>query len=169
MSVLINASTTTGTVISSDLSGNIKLQYNGVDAPAFSVYQSTLQSIPTSASTFYKLQFQAKEFDTGNYFDNVTNYRFTPLVGGYYQVSGGWWAAGSTGPLLTVAVFKNGSSYKDGGLFGVGGGAAVSCLVLLNGSTDYIELFAFQNSSGAVNTGTSISQTYFQGILVRGT
>lgn len=167
MSVLINASTTTGTVISSDLSGNIKLQYNGVDAPAFSAYQSTLQSIPNL--TYTKLQFQTKEFDTGNYFDSITNYRFTPLVGGYYQVSGAWWAAASTGAITTVAVYKNGSAYKNSGIFGVGGGAAVSCLVLLNGSTDYIELFASQNSGGAVNTVAISNQTYFQGILVRGT
>ena len=56
------------------------------NGPAFSAYQSTAQSLPQNVIT--KIQFQTKEFDTANAFDAVTNFRFQPLVAGYYQVTG---------------------------------------------------------------------------------
>ena len=59
----------TGTVM---VSGNM---------PAFSAYRSTSQSI--SNATWSKVQFQTEEFDTAGYYDNATNYRFTPLIAGY--------------------------------------------------------------------------------------
>ncbi len=41
MPVTINASTSSGVVITPDYSGNIQLQYNGVAAPAFSAQMTT--------------------------------------------------------------------------------------------------------------------------------
>jgi hypothetical protein len=139
----------TGTVM---VSGNM---------PAFSAYQSSTQTL--SSATFTKLQFQSKEFDTGSYFDSTTNYRFTPLVAGYYQVSGA--ISNNTGTQTVLSIYKNGGDFKRGSN-GVLFGSSLSALVYLNGSTDYVELYGYFAVGTTVNTGSNL--TYFQAVLVRG-
>jgi hypothetical protein len=137
----------------------------GGTGPAFSAYQSTLQSVATA--TFTKIQCQTEEFDTNSNYDNATNYRFTPTVGGYYQVSCsvGFASAATLIPLI----YKNGTEYKRGPqLSGTANQNGCSILVSLNGSTDYIEFYAFQSSGGALNTSAVATTTYFQASMVRG-
>ena len=145
----------TGTVM---VSGNM---------PAFSAYQSTTQSV--NSGTFTKIQLQTEEFDTSSAFDSTTNYRFTPQVAGYYQVSGNVGYSFTIGQNV-ITVYKNGSRFKDGN-FGAGGtdGAqsTVSTLIYLNGSTDYIELWSYQNTGTAKSTTVGAGFTYFQAALVR--
>ena len=129
-------------------------------APAFSAYQSSGQTL--SAATFTKIQFQTEEFDTANAFDSTTNYRFTPQVAGYYQVSGA--ISNNTGTQTVITIYKNGADFKrgnNGSLFG----DSVSALVYLNGSTDYVELYGYLVAGGALNTGGNL--TYFQAAMVR--
>ena len=135
------------------------------NGPAFSAYQSTLQSV--TGATFTKIQFQTEEFDTNSNFDSTTNYRFTPTVAGYYQISA---RVQFTSFVNQVALFiyKNGSNFKD--LTNLLGTTSVfmgsgSVLVYLNGSTDYVELYGYV--AATVNTQISSSTTYFQGFLAR--
>jgi hypothetical protein len=141
----------TGTVM---VSGNM---------PAFSAYQSSAQTI--SSATYTKIQFQTKEFDTANAFDATTNYRFQPTVAGYYQISAGV-AIGSVATSIYCLIYKNGTAYK-GNYLGVGGsvGANISGLVYCNGSTDYVEAYAYFGVGQAIATGTSF--TYFQATMTR--
>lgn len=195
MSVKLNASTTSGLVVDSDLTGSLKLQTSGNDAltvdssqvvnftkqfqmggvlpPAFSAYLNTAQSV--SNNTFTKLQAGTEEFDTSSSYDASTNYRFTPTVAGYYQISGciAFNATSGINSNSLCTIYKNGSRFKDGNLSGVGSAgtlfySVVSALVYLNGSTDYVELWGLLGGTGtltfSVNSGTN---TYFQGVLVR--
>jgi len=144
----------TGTVM---VSGNM---------PAFSAYANAGVSIPSGVWT--KVPLQLEYFDTNNSFDNVTNYRFTPTVAGYYQVNGAAGNGAAASGVAGSAIYKNGTLISacvvtNGGQ---GTSAIVSCVAYLNGSTDYVELFGFQNSGGAVST-TGNSQTTFNGCLVR--
>ena len=136
--------------------------------PAFSAYLSTQQSVTTAV--FTKVTCQTEEFDTASAYDNATNYRFTPLVAGYYQVSGNL-DTSSSGSVTygRTAIYKNGSRYKDGTL---GNGTTtpnvpVSCLVYLNGSTDYIELYAAIAGVTPVISVNSVYGTFFQAVMVR--
>ena len=135
-----------------------------VDGPAFSAYQSSAQTLSTT--TFTKIQFQTEEFDTASAFDNATNYRFTPLVAGYYQVSGGISLNGAATTVL-VGLYKNGTLYKYFSYaYSVATSSAYgSALVYLNGTTDYIELYGYVGVGQALVTG--ISGTYFQASMVR--
>jgi hypothetical protein len=130
--------------------------------PAFSAYQSSAQTL--SNTTWTKIQFQTKEFDTANCFDATTNYRFTPTVAGYYQVNGGFVVA-SSGTQMNSRIYKNGTSAKSGTTAASQYGSTVSALIYLNGSTDYVELY------GYVVTGqgllASSDNTYFQASMVR--
>ena len=145
----------TGTVM---VSGNM---------PAFSAYLSANQNI--SASTFTKVQINTKEFDTASAYDNATNYRFTPLVAGYYQVNASFrYDASSLPTRAFIMIYKNGAEYKRGNDAGNNTTEiVVSTLVYLNGSTDYIELYAYIVATAAVIGTAGQATNYFQASMVR--
>lgn len=194
MASIINASTASGggVITSADASGVLQLQTgsttaitidasqnvvlaNGLTvgataAPAFSAYMSATQSLV--ASTFVKIQYNAEEFDTNNNYDNTTNYRFTPTVAGYYQLNGYLQLAGSGVGYAELCVYKNGVPFKNGptqpNFPAIGVNVNISVIVFANGSTDYFELYGYQNSGGALSTrGTIVSTNYFQAFLAR--
>ncbi len=146
----------TGTVM---VSGNM---------PAFSAYRgSSNQSI--TASTFTKVQLNTEEFDTASAFDSTTNYRFTPQVAGYYQISGHIELDGTAPTRLFSVIYKNGSAFKFGndGVQTSAYKTVVSALVYLNGSTDYIELYGWANGTSPAFVNDSGRGTYLTGVLVR--
>jgi len=137
--------------------------------PAFSAYLSANQTVTTS--TFTLIQIDTKEFDTASRFNNtgstvggIPAYSFLPNVAGYYQVSI------STYPNTTVTVhncyiYKNGVQYK--GFGGTPTSAALSTLLYLNGSSDYISLYIFLLGATPQVLASSIL-TFFNAALVRG-
>jgi hypothetical protein len=143
----------TGTVM---VSGNM---------PAFSAYSSSVTTI--SDSTFTKITYGTKDFDTNNNFASST---FTPTVAGYYQINANFrFGTAFNATQQAILIYKNGSVWNRGG----GGGTAtlfsyltVSTLVYCNGSTDYIEIYAYQNSGTSVTNDNS-SYAKFSGCLVR--
>lgn len=182
MASIISAGTTSGTALNftGDTSGNLAFQTQAgantitianqtgtlnAAGPAFSAYQST-GSASLGANTRTKIALQTEEFDTNSNFDSTTNYRFTPTIAGYYQVNGSITANGST--ELVALIYKNGTLYKAGSDIAVSTNYAsvVSSVLYLNGSTDYIELYAF--TASATTTFAGISATYLNGFLVRG-
>lgn len=130
--------------------------------PAFRAWNSSVTSIPTATAT--KIALQSENFDTANAFDSVTNYRFQPLVAGYYQLTG---AVGIVSSVIGFAMFYKNGAVATQGQYSTGYAYVVSDLVYLNGSTDYVELFVNQTSGGTVNTVNASAATYFSGALVR--
>ena len=140
--------------------------------PAFSAVKLTNQTI--SNATFTKIAYTGETFDTANAFDSTTNYRFTPQVAGYYQLNaiGQFEAVALTRMILTF--YKNGSQYYIGADFNspIAPRIGTSCIVYLNGSTDYMEMYGYiAGASGNIIYGsTSVNQidaTAFQGCLIR--
>jgi hypothetical protein len=133
--------------------------------PAFGAFSSVGTSI--SANTWTKLNFNSEEFDTANAFDSTTNFRFTPQVNGYYQINAAWQSSAIAGNAY-IAIYKNGSIAKFGSVLvagTVGCEPVVSSLIALNGSTDYVEIYAFSSVS---STATSQAiNTYVNGYLAR--
>ncbi len=152
----------TGTILTTATAG---VPVNG---PAFSAYKSGSNQSLTS-NTYTKIVFESEEFDTNSCFDSATNYRFTPTVAGYYQISVRVELNGSGSSRNLAAIYKNGSIFKTG--IDVGGlspstlGATVSALIYFNGSTDYVEVYCYVASTMSAYSGAST--TYFQGALVR--
>lgn len=121
-----------------------------------------------SSAVWTKVQCQTEEFDTASAYDNATNFRFTPQVASYYQVSGNVYFTGTGLTNSRVQIYKNGSSFKLGTTIPVPAnsetGSSVSALIQMNGSTDYVELYGFTaGTSPAVLAGP----THFQACLVR--
>jgi hypothetical protein len=139
-----------------------------VDGPAFSAYAGSTTSI--SAGTTTKVALNTKEFDTNSNYDNTTNYRFTPTVAGYYQITACVRFAALNTSEVVVILYKNSSAFKSGtdisvtssGVFVVN----VSALIYFNGSTDYVEAFCYSGSAATV--AATQTGTYFQGVMVRG-
>jgi hypothetical protein len=137
-----------------------------INGPAFSAYLNT--SPVLTAATFTKISCNTEEFDTNSNYDNSTNYRFTPTVAGYYMVTACVGFNGTINRGLTV-IYKNGSNFKSGN----DANATVyrstaSALIYMNGTTDYIELFAYALGSGTLNLNGTSADTYFQASMTRG-
>lgn len=146
-----------------ELAGNVAQQFSASrfissasGMPKFSAYRDVSdQAVISSAWT--KVELNAELFDTNANFDEVTNFRFTPAVEGYYQINWVVICGASSGMLIDArsALFKNGSMYKYGAsILGAGGTFSVnnailsgSSLVYMNGTTDYLELYG--NITGA--------------------
>jgi hypothetical protein len=130
-------------------------------APAFSYYQSSAQTLSTT--TFTKLTFTTSEFDTAS--GMYSSSRFTPTVAGYYQVNSAV-AVASTATQVILSVFKNGSEFKRSpNNTGAQNSGGIGCLVYLNGSTDYIEMYGYLGVGQALIA--SASGTYFQAAMIR--
>jgi hypothetical protein len=130
-------------------------------APAFSAYLLSGQSI--SAATFTKVTINTETFDTNSNFDSTTNYRFQPTVAGYYQINGSV-QYNAVGTNNIASIYKNGSEINRGNQGGVTQ-VVVSCLVSMNGSSDYLELYGYSTLAATINSGSST--TYFQAAMVR--
>jgi hypothetical protein len=164
----IITSADTGTVTQSMLSTNV-----AGNGPAFSAKMSTNQTI--AHNTVTKIVLNDEIYDTNNCFDPTTNYRFTPNVAGYYFISASVHFSNAAAKNLLMApyIYKNGSGFfstQVSVLVGTGGDYCVfaNALVYLNGSTNYIELYAYQydyTSSGSYTINAA--STLFTGALVR--
>ena len=152
----ITLPSTTGTIM---VSGNM---------PAFSAYNNSTQTLPINTIT--KVILNTKSYDTNSNFDNVTNYRFTPTVAGYYlftaQVYNG------TQATLIPEIYKNGAAVAFGTVTAASAsngnnGANVSTILFMNGSTDYVELYvASITQASTLFNGPNVN--YFTGAMIRG-
>ena len=136
-------------------------------APAFSAYLGSNQSITTG--TYTKVQCNTEEFDTNSNYDNATNYRFTPTVAGYYQVNARLSSSVNT-TLIIATIYKNGVDFKRGMDIRASVTASTACnasaLIYMNGTTDYIELYAYiLGTTPSVESGAIFN--YFQASMVR--
>jgi len=140
-----------------------------VNGPAFSATRTADQTF--SNSTFTKLQVNTETFDTNSNYDPTTNYRFTPTVEGYYQINGNISFDGDDAGFAQIGIYKNGGVHNYGsGIINntsIGGQVFVASVIFLNGSTDYVELYGWQNSGGNLGLLTSAGRNTFSGCMVR--
>lgn len=132
--------------------------------PAFSAYANTTATTLTGGVNT-QIIFDAKAFDTANCFSTST-YRFTPTVAGYYQINVGVTAVFGAGESA-VLLYKNGIVARVLGDFQGPYAYTITSgdIVYFNGSTDYITIGAFTQTT--VNTIAS-GRTFITGCLIRG-
>ncbi len=136
---------------------------------AFSVAITGSQTLATATAA--KIQLNSKNKDVGGYMDATTNYRYTPLVPGLYLFSG---FVGLVSEVSATAyqmyIYKNGASYvaqATGISSGTGAqGEGCSGISYMNGSSDYVELWALQSSGGNVNVGNTNQVTQLSGFRI---
>ena len=165
------ATNTDRTLVLPDEAGTVLTSASNVvqkGVPAFSAYQSSAQSGLANA-TYVKITLDTEEFDTNS---NFSSSRFTPTVAGYYQISGTVTMNSLTQThSVTTVLHKNGSAYKTGSQSRANSlsypAASVSSLVYLNGTTDYVELYAYGDTGGTWTTAAAVYFTFLNGVLVR--
>lgn len=166
----------TGTVVTTGSTAAVSqaMLASGVagNGPAFSAYRSSDQT-GISDAVFTKVQLNLENFDTASCFDSTTNYRFTPNVAGYYQINGTLYITGALAAGLS-AIYKNGSLYCYGSFMIIassGTVSSVSSVVYMNGTTDYVELYGYGDTTSGTPTFSSAggitSLIQFSGSLVR--
>ena len=142
-----------GEITTSTGSGNITIG-SGVtllsNTPAVEAYLSSTQTI--SDATVTKVSFDSEILDTDSCFDSSTNYRFTPNRSGKYFISanlrGG--GGGTTLDIIQVYIRKNGSDITNtfsqsrfNGNYIQNVMCEKTSIVELNGTTDYVEIYAY--------------------------
>ena len=139
---------------------------------AFSANRNNVNQTIADA-TFTKLKLTTEIFDTNGDFEHdaddsggATESRFTPTIAGKYTlIATTYWTGNVTG-LRLLTIYKNGTEVKriqkdpsHGANFNI----TMSDLVEANGTTDYFEIFVYQNSGGDLVLNGAISRTYFSG------
>ena len=110
-------------------------------------------STSTSHNTWTKLGVSSESIDTGSCFDLGSNNRFTPNVAGKYLLTANVLAPTNTDTdYVGVNIYKNGSSHSGAnGIQREYSSVVFSTIVEANGSSDYFEVYAEQESGGSMN------------------
>ena len=155
-----------GVIVQADLASGV-----AGTGPAFNAYMNAVQSL--SLSTLTKVAFDTERFDTNSCFDTST-YRFTPTVAGYYQVNAMAYFdyIGSQYSGTEFHLYKNGASSSRAQWNNVSfyGSMTLADLVYMNGTTDYIEMYALiAGGSGPqlLGGGSAVTRSVFAAALVR--
>lgn len=143
-----------------------------MDGPAFRAVRTTSNQV-ISTATATKVQFNSETFDTNGNFDSTTNYRFTPTVAGYYQLQACLQTDSFATGDLQILIYKNGAStnfVNAPTTIPVYPSLAISDISYANGSTDYFEIYVYQNSGTNKNiyAGNAPAYCWFSGALIRG-
>ena len=141
----------------------------GNNRPAFRAYMSSDFTTAMNGS-YYLMSCNTEDFDTDSCYNNST-YKFTPTVAGKYYVYGNAYIYRTDGSLglnyANVRIAKNGSDITNVSMdtFSdptTGMGMFTSTVVDMNGTSDYLQLYARGYGAGANCTITGSSKdTYF--------
>lgn len=159
---------------SDNLSGIGSISRNGLidDKGQCRVYRNT-SAQAVVATTWTKIQFNAETFDTDSYFESTTDFRYTPTKAGKYTVRARLvsdidaveWTADPTGQAFGIAVYKNGAAVAYG-IVGAEHNGKVCMTVSdeqdMNGSTDYLEIYAYTVSGCNITNGSAESYASFE-------
>ena len=161
MTLLAPVTNSNQTVTIPDATGQIMVSGN---MPAFRATASTTTTL--SANTWTKVNYATETWDTNN---NFASSRFTPTVAGYYQINAAFGEGLSAVAMnFYISIYKNGSPFNTMQYVAATAwytNVPISAMVYCNGTTDYIEIYAF---TGAAYTNTASAFTnYFDGTLVR--
>lgn len=162
--------TTTANISGSYVLGNGS-QLTGMMGPIFMAYNSANQNLTTGAVV---LIFGTTTVNTNSYYNTSTGV-FTPLVPGYYQVNVSVFpelVSGTANASMFTGLYKNGSLVAAGGTtavtptWGTISPSAISTLVYLNGTTDYLGIASLNTiNSGTWRSGISVAN-FFQATWV---
>ena len=138
------------------------------NTPAF---EATLSSgdVTLSTDTGTQVNINNEIYDSDSCYDNSSNYRFLPTTAGKYYVYGSIYYQGSATDNMKyfqTQLYKNGSALKVSYLGNPNepfqsGCIMIACVTDMNGTSDYLELFAHSEfSTGSVYVKSRVD-TFF--------
>ena len=166
---LPNADGSANQVIKTDGSGN--LAFAGyAEPPSFKAYMGSQQVLATGTNT--AMVVDTEVFDSNSFF-NTSDYKFTPTIAGYYFINANLEYSNSTGNyVFTSHIYKNGSIALRGTVWNDGSNTNVntqiSGILAFNGSSDYAQVYGYQNSGGNITIYAGAHSSYFEAFYLRG-
>lgn len=140
--------------------------------PALGTFQAHAASAVALTSGWRKIALDTKDFDSSGWFSTAVKNGFAgyfqPTVAGYYQFNASLAATGTaaTGGFVAVGIAKNNTQPVNvqftPGVAADWPAIAVSSLIYLNGTTDYVELWGIESTQTQTFTG------YLQGFMAAG-
>jgi len=134
---------------------------------SFSVHKDGTDQTAVVSGANTKVTWSTEEFDNGTYFASST---FTPLFAGRYFISGQIRYTASTDQgAYQIKLYKNGSEYKTSLARGSGTGSLVvdiQVVVDMNGTTDYLEIYARHDSGSDKTIDGSSDRSWFTGSIL---
>lgn len=117
--------------------------------------------------SFFQIEFDTESEDSSDWFDNVTNFRYTPQSPGIYLVIVGVKTDGVDADGAQALIYKNGAVMHSGSYSAANGSAdsfsQCSGLVQMDGVSDYIEGWAWC-PSGRIRPGEEATYMHIQKI-----
>jgi len=168
-----------GSITADDLASTLDLSSKTLTIPTnttnlptvgYGAFSATFGSQTISNATNTKIAFSSELSDYDNLYD-TTNYRYQPDVAGLYYINAYVQTAGwvGTSGQMKMSIYKNGardyeyvyslntSEYPT---------LQVNTMIPFNGSTDYVEIYVYQDSGSSRDIyGSDWGQ--FEGYLVR--
>lgn len=139
-----------------------------INPPLVFAYQSVAQTLTTAVDT--AITMTSEVIDTHNgHSTSVNTSRYTPTVAGTYDLEGQVAFAVSTtgdrgahfrknGVRITSAPYAGQGSMKGAAL--LAGIARCGGVVAMNGTTDYLELYAVHDHGSNLNTSVGLTASY---------
>lgn len=137
--------------------------YKPATAPVFRAVTQTSTSL--SNNNWTKVKYDLEEYDTTGDYDPTTNYRFTPSVAGFYAFYCSLGGLVSLGGNAPIGIWKNGGWSGTG--MSVNGYSTAGGMWYMNGTTDYVEVYQYQNSGATQTTQASHGGNLFTGYLIQ--
>ena len=144
--------------------------YKALANPIVKAYIGSAHNLSNNTAT--KLQLNSIEHDNTSTFD-TTNYRWIPQVAGYYLINANLHFQGlkAAATQIYCTIRKNGNNESFGSIIETSVDTSLSTpnvgIVYMNGSTDYLELYAWHNSGVTISMNADRALTYFQGYLIQ--
>lgn len=128
---------------------------------------SAIQAVANNGAA---LTWNTEDVDTaGIHSTSVNPTRITPNIAGYWQFTATTQFASNTTGRRGAGIRKNGTDVHYGTITAAGTGvqgSTATVMLQMNGSTDYVESWGFQESGGSINTHTDLNSTRLEARLV---
>lgn len=124
---------------------------------------TTSQSLATNSATKIAAALPTVQSNIDGYWNTSTK-EYKPTVAGKYLIMAA--AQGIANSSLTAQIFKNGALESNGPAWAAYGycSCAISTVVLMNGTTDYVDFRVFSTANTTINP--AVGNTYFKAIFL---
>lgn len=137
------------------------------DIPVFNAYMSANQT-GIANTTWTVAQFDTENFDTHSFFD-ISTYRFTPTIPGYYQINLTLSGEGNGSVQFNSGLLKNGTTYiliEEGRVSSSGSLTHSGSTIIYLDGDDYIEAVGYIDATSS-RIFIAAQTIQFSGHLVR--
>jgi hypothetical protein len=142
-----------------------------LNGPSFRVHRNGVNQVGVASGAVTKIEFNSianngasiEGWDTHEYFDLVTNFRYTPKIAGIYLFGiQAIFATFTLAATLSILIRKNGftmATISASSAIASSPSVEVVTPVFMNGSTDFVEFFVFQNTGAPLDIASLVQNT----------